>query len=1374
MKSAGSVLWRSAAVVLLAVAQQGKAFDVAVKPERRIVPQTEVWGATKLSVDHAARFVALWSPAGFEVWSVHHRARMTRHTIETLGLDEPREGASLGIAGLSFVADGTGLLLLANGKWHLFSLLQDRVTISIAREPRAGGNPDDFTADTEDGAMTAFAIAPAAVRLAGGVVVDGVSVVQLSDTSSGERFSYRLPAVARELVWNSTASHAAAFDSFGNLHVLPFDETEPPVQIDRDPEHDIDWWRLALGGRSLFLSADAQTVVTWHPVADSDRALEAIDVESGDVLWSRSAEEIFDADADEAWISSVCHGLTGSDEAVTFTSGEGRIFRVGLRTGEIDVRPAPAEYAQFLSVGAVSGDGRLVIRQDLTGVGLFDPSGAALGALEGGAVNVGVSGYDESTGLVYVSPRTRWAGGFVDENRAFAVDFARAEVYSVDTFPPVAGTIRVAATDRGSPVLRLPDGSPPPFQLPRELSLGRLVPGSGAGFGDRMRVVETPDRYVVFEVESGEEVASWPREKGQRLQLARVLLSRKSVMTVSDDGEVSERSLADIEAVVSQSKVTADVAAALTGLDEVAGGRLVMTTAFGMVMVWGDSVRTLHTGPASLAVSPAGDLIAVGSRTSVKVSRISAEPRVEDPVVETVELDVVGFPMFLRDDRLLVQTADGIELWDPFGGGHLVTVYISADGEAAFVMEDGRYSATPGGLSLFAIVDGADLTTAASLDLENNRPHEVLQAIGEADPAFIDAMTSAYLERVARLTSGSEHGTVPAPRVTLLNPVPITAHGDSVPVWFRVHDGVEPSRVTVVVNGVPTAPALRPEEPARGVFVADVPLFPGSNRIELSVVASEGVSLPRVLTVTSQRRGDVPTTYFLGIGVSDYGDPERDLQYASKDVRDVARALQAVLVDQTRVKLLLDSGATKEEILRARSFLEEAEPMDRIIVYFAGHGFASDLGYAFGSHGVDFDRPADTGVLFSDIETLLDGLFVGSKIIFIDTCHAGEFSPGVSPVAIDRDDARGVRVRGFAPVAEAEEDGVVVEEIFANIDNRVGATTLASSGGGEVSIEDAGLENGLFTYCVIDSLLNGAGDVDENGIINASELLVSVADRVERLSKGIQRPVLRSAPVGYEFPIFEPPEPSVIREGWEDVDFDHAVLSPDGARLLAATSERLLIFDTTTGDRVHTIDRADVFGSTWADSLSPPRWIGNGRAVRMGGLRINAQTGEWALDQRIRPDAHMSHDPTGRWLLTSAQAGGSAIVLLIDETGRVPSRAVLRGVARDIVYDRDADAFTFIADGSLYELHADDASEPIRLRDLVDAEADGGNERHAISAGGGLLLRSSDLAGQARAWAVTARSSGEVITAFESEPLADVVVLTADGPLGTGPFAEIR
>ena len=211
----------------------------------------------------------------------------------------------------------------------------------------------------------------------------------------------------------------------------------------------------------------------------------------------------------------------------------------------------------------------------------------------------------------------------------------------------------------------------------------------------------------------------------------------------------------------------------------------------------------------------------------------------------------------------------------------------------------------------------------------------------------------------------------------------------------------------------------------------------------------------------------IPRSYAVVVGISDYKNmPERGLKFTNRD----AEAIYAILISPQggnfraeNVHKLIGADATLANLKRE---LEQwlpsvAKDEDRVLVYFAGHGFV----YGGKAYLAPFDlSPGNIPGTGYPMETL--GQVMGSrirakhKVMLTDACHSGAITPDAS-AALNR----------------------------SLLDVHQSLFSLTASRDRESSFESAdwGGGHGIFTYYVVKGL-EGEADGNADGIVTADEL----------------------------------------------------------------------------------------------------------------------------------------------------------------------------------------------------------------------------------------------------------------------------------------------
>ena len=134
----------------------------------------------------------------------------------------------------------------------------------------------------------------------------------------------------------------------------------------------------------------------------------------------------------------------------------------------------------------------------------------------------------------------------------------------------------------------------------------------------------------------------------------------------------------------------------------------------------------------------------------------------------------------------------------------------------------------------------------------------------------------------------------------------------------------------------------------------------------------------------------------------------------------------------------------------------------------------------------------------------------------MDACHSGEVDKdddfAVNTVG-DDDDTRGVTMfttqNENKPKTGLQNSYELMKLLFADLKKGTGAIVISAASGGGYALENEDIENGIFTYCLIQAVAKNKADVDGDKQISVSELRNYVFDGVKRLSEGKQQPTSR-------------------------------------------------------------------------------------------------------------------------------------------------------------------------------------------------------------------------------------------------------------------------
>ncbi len=217
------------------------------------------------------------------------------------------------------------------------------------------------------------------------------------------------------------------------------------------------------------------------------------------------------------------------------------------------------------------------------------------------------------------------------------------------------------------------------------------------------------------------------------------------------------------------------------------------------------------------------------------------------------------------------------------------------------------------------------------------------------------------------------------------------------------------------------------------------------------------------------------------VGVASYNHMPT-LKYTDDDAYRMYAFLKSPeggALPDNQIRLLIDEDATRKNIVQSMNDLfVQADENDVILLYMSGHGLkGSFLPYDFdGFHNV---------LKYEDVQTLLDKSDAKQKVCLTDACYAGTLTA-------EKSSSLNQSLANFYDLIEA-----------AN----AGTAFLMSSKDEEVSLEDQGLRQGIFSHFLIKGL-KGAADKDQDKVIRVGELFDYVTFRVKKYTLNRQSPTV--------------------------------------------------------------------------------------------------------------------------------------------------------------------------------------------------------------------------------------------------------------------------
>lgn len=132
-------------------------------------------------------------------------------------------------------------------------------------------------------------------------------------------------------------------------------------------------------------------------------------------------------------------------------------------------------------------------------------------------------------------------------------------------------------------------------------------------------------------------------------------------------------------------------------------------------------------------------------------------------------------------------------------------------------------------------------------------------------------------------------------------------------------------------------------------------------------------------------------SYILALGIENYHDGTlAKVTFAEKDAREFIESFFSLGYDKNDCILLINDRATKTAILNNLSkIVEKTTEYDRIIFYFAGHGFSVNGINVLAPVDAAIDSLDNTCISINEILSQIQKSNSKRKILFFDSCHSG-------------------------------------------------------------------------------------------------------------------------------------------------------------------------------------------------------------------------------------------------------------------------------------------------------------------------------------------------------------------------------------------------
>ena len=454
------------------------------------------------------------------------------------------------------------------------------------------------------------------------------------------------------------------------------------------------------------------------------------------------------------------------------------------------------------------------------------------------------------------------------------------------------------------------------------------------------------------------------------------------------------------------------------------------------------------------------------------------------------------------------------------------------------ITPDNYYISSKNGISKIAIRNKGTVYSMDQFDLLYNRPDIVLERIGTASPEQIEMYKKSYFKRLRRLNFSENMltGEFHLPEVTILKKedIPLNTQNPDLLLECLITDSkYRLDKLNIYVNDVPvygmSGHDLRSIKTDTLLHTTIITLSSGKNNIKVDCINEKGVqSIKDNFTIYYEPPLiEKPHIYFIGIGVKNYFDSSMNLTYSAKDIRDMTTAFSKRYPDCI-IDTLIDNMVTKENILNLKAKLQKTNVDDKVILSISGHGLLSkNLDFYYATYDVNFKNPVERGLLYEDLESLLDNIPARNKLLLLDACHSGE---------VDKDsstngktlvgDSLSANVKALKPKGALfikkgalglQNSFELMQELFSDLSNGSGATVISAAGGMEYAFEGSNWNNGVFTYSVLRCL-------EENGTssdgVAVSKIKDCVTEKVMKLTNGRQKPTSRREYSGNDFIIW--------------------------------------------------------------------------------------------------------------------------------------------------------------------------------------------------------------------------------------------------------------
>lgn len=231
----------------------------------------------------------------------------------------------------------------------------------------------------------------------------------------------------------------------------------------------------------------------------------------------------------------------------------------------------------------------------------------------------------------------------------------------------------------------------------------------------------------------------------------------------------------------------------------------------------------------------------------------------------------------------------------------------------------------------------------------------------------------------------------------------------------------------------------------------------------------------------------IPRSYALVVGIAKYEKlPESgQLQFPERDAESIYSALISPEGGNFRAENVHRLIGARANLANLKKELLEWLPSvtkddDRVLIYFAGHGFVSEGKAYLAPSDIDPKNIKGTGLPMDTLGDAMARKIKGKwKVLLTDSCHSGSIMPPA--------------------------DAATINSSLSSLDRSLFSLTASRDREQSFESPEWGGGHGIFTYYVVKGL-EGSADENRDGIVNADELSEYVRTEVRRATGGKQNP----------------------------------------------------------------------------------------------------------------------------------------------------------------------------------------------------------------------------------------------------------------------------